>query len=1090
MKPLLSQPARRAVMIILAFLGFSLLWIPLTDRLLGWMVQDPATLMRLATYKGFIYLGLSSLLLFLLILSALRLTSGEPFEESSLPSGHKGFKTISVLFALAALVVALVALSAYRFQQASLERTAGEELAYLARVQRDRFEGWLEERLHDTSAAAADLSLHQGEEAGTSAAHTRDRFLVLKQSLRLSFDPPAGQGGPGRALHGTWSSPPRWHGKPRRRQDPHDGPRLVWELEGVSTAAALRGPGQDRPGAGAARRPGLRPRSGRIPGPPSQRAAHLSRQRRDASGLPAGACTPLAEPPRGPRTAQRSSVDLSRTELVGIQAWLKGDGVYQGLDYRGVPSIAAAQRIAGVPWMLYTKMDRSEAIAPLVRLGWAYACLGGLVLGLFGALLVVWWSRERSRAARLAHEKELLDLRLRSLSRNANDIVLLLDEDGIILDANDRAASAYGYRLEELRAMRVRDLRTLDALGDFSGQFRLAKEQTAVRFESTHVRRDGSFFPVEVSSRAFQMEGRTYVQSIIRDISERKASEELLKNSEERFRRLFEDAAEGLVLVDCATGFLNDCNLAFQRMVGRDRQALVGTSLERLVPDACIEALNQKLSTILASDDGSGDLESRLIIASGEERDVLIQARLIRIQGRPILQEMFTDLTEARRRERERDATVRLLSLLNEPVSRTHELIALLTEFLQEWTGCEAVGIRLREDEDYPYYETRGFPPTFVEAESRLCARDPSGDPLRDGSGNPVLECMCGNILCRRFDPSLPFFTARGSFWTNSTTHLLASTSEADRQNRTRNRCNGEGYESVALIPMISGEAVLGLMQLNDHAPGRFSLELIEFLEQAARQIALALAQRRAQEDLAASEKRFRDISQAAGEFLWETGSDGNIVFITDRIRDLLGYAPEEMVGREPYAFMDPAISPRPVLPDMDDFQNREMAAVHQSGRRVWLNMTRLRMTDAQGRHLGFRGVGMDITDRKRAALALAEREEAYRSLFENMAEGAFRQRKDGALMDINPAALRMLGLPREAFLARDSYSPAWDIIREDGSPCPGDEHPSLQALRTGHCRQGSPGSTAGGHGSAHLDGNPGDPGIPARENPNRTRFS
>ena len=43
------------------------------------------------------------------------------------------------------------------------------------------------------------------------------------------------------------------------------------------------------------------------------------------------------------------------------------------------------------------------------------------------------------------------------------------------------------------------------------------------------------------------------------------------------------------------------------------------------------------------------------------------------------------------------------------------------------------------------------------------------GIPHCDGVGNPILECMCGNVICRRFDPSKPFFTDYGSFWTNST---------------------------------------------------------------------------------------------------------------------------------------------------------------------------------------------------------------------------------------------------------------------------------------------------------------------------------
>ena len=48
---------------------------------------------------------------------------------------------------------------------------------------------------------------------------------------------------------------------------------------------------------------------------------------------------------------------------------------------------------------------------------------------------------------------------------------------------------------------------------------------------------------------------------------------------------------------------------------------------------------------------------------------------------------------------------------------------------------------------------------------------------------------MCGNVLCGRVNPRLPFFTENGSFWTNCTTDLLASTTEADRQGRTLNRC-------------------------------------------------------------------------------------------------------------------------------------------------------------------------------------------------------------------------------------------------------------------------------------------------------------
>jgi len=105
-------------------------------------------------------------------------------------------------------------------------------------------------------------------------------------------------------------------------------------------------------------------------------------------------------------------------------------------------------------------------------------------------------------------------------------------------------------------------------------------------------------------------------------------------------------------------------------------------------------------------------------------------------------------------------------------------------------------------DYDASHWMTDGFSEDFVLAERNLCERDEAGEIVRDGTGNPVLECMCGNILRGRTDPTLPFFTEGGTFWTNCTTELPASTTEKECQARTRNRCNGMGFETVALIPL------------------------------------------------------------------------------------------------------------------------------------------------------------------------------------------------------------------------------------------------------------------------------------------------
>ena len=141
-----------------------------------------------------------------------------------------------------------------------------------------------------------------------------------------------------------------------------------------------------------------------------------------------------------------------------------------------------------------------------------------------------------------------------------------------------------------------------------------------------------------------------------------------------------------------------------------------------------------------------------------------------------------------------------VLEILNN-FSRDEGTIGKILHAIKQSTGIEAVGIRLKCGEDYPYYETTGFPGTFLESEKSLCGRDTSGNVKRDAQGQVILECMCGNVICGRTDSQYPFFTHGGSFWSNSTTDLLSSTSEEERQATTRNQCNAEGYESVALIP-------------------------------------------------------------------------------------------------------------------------------------------------------------------------------------------------------------------------------------------------------------------------------------------------
>ena len=91
-----------------------------------------------------------------------------------------------------------------------------------------------------------------------------------------------------------------------------------------------------------------------------------------------------------------------------------------------------------------------------------------------------------------------------------------------------------------------------------------------------------------------------------------------------------------------------------------------------------------------------------------------------------------------------------------------------------------------------------------------------------------------------------------------------------------------------------------------------------------------------------------------------------------------------------------------------------------------------------------------EIEDRRQVEIELRKRKERFITLFEHMAQGAFYQNRDGRLTEVNASALELFGLTRDQFLSRNSFSPKWHVIKEDGSELPPEEHPSMVALRTG----------------------------------------
>ncbi|MBX4264615.1 diguanylate cyclase domain-containing protein [Clostridium estertheticum] len=114
------------------------------------------------------------------------------------------------------------------------------------------------------------------------------------------------------------------------------------------------------------------------------------------------------------------------------------------------------------------------------------------------------------------------------LFENAMDIIIYLKSDGRIIDANKTAVEKYGYSREEFHNMRLQQLREPSTMKEYQAQMEISASEGIV-YEGINVKKDGTTFPVEVSSQTTEINGELFRIHIIRDITQRKESEEKIK---------------------------------------------------------------------------------------------------------------------------------------------------------------------------------------------------------------------------------------------------------------------------------------------------------------------------------------------------------------------------------------------------------------------------------------------------------------------------------------------------------------------------------------------------------------------------------
>jgi len=242
--------------------------------------------------------------------------------------------------------------------------------------------------------------------------------------------------------------------------------------------------------------------------------------------------------------------------------------------------------------------------------------------------------------------------KFRSIFHAETDAIMVFDAETFrFLEANDATLDLYGYTQEEFLKLTPVDISS-DPGKTYKAVSKIATHQLVDEvglLERKHKKKDGTIFSTEITSSIFFLRGRKMICGIVRDISERKAAEEALRESEERYRLLVENANDAIFIIE--DGIIKFPNLKTEEMTGYSEKELSEIPFINIIHPDDREMILKRRRKRLLGEKPPSTYSFRMINKSGDELLVQINTVLIAWEGRPATINFIRDITEQKRLE-------------------------------------------------------------------------------------------------------------------------------------------------------------------------------------------------------------------------------------------------------------------------------------------------------------------------------------------------------------------------------------------------------------------------------------------------------
>jgi len=645
-------------------------------------------------------------------------------------------------------------------------------------------------------------------------------------------------------------------------------------------------------------------------------------------------------------------------------------------------------------WRLLTQR---EAQARSQRTRTFFILPVGTFIGV-GLFVTVLFFLNSEAAERLATEAPI---RLSAeIVRSTGDAVITKTLGGIITSWNPGAEAIFGYTAPEIVGHSVMMLIPLD-LADEERDIlaRVGRGERVEHFETVRLRKDGRRANVSVTvSPLIDHTGSVAGASkILRDITGHKRAEEELRRSEGRYRALFENAPDGILIADPQSTYL-DANASMCNMLGYSSEELIGMHATDIVIPAEFEHIEPALSAIKGPTNYNREWRFR-------RKDTSIFAGEVIATAMPDgnLVGIVRDITERKQTERRlemRNAVSRVLASAASLAEATPGIISAICE-AELWdlgsiweVDAAAQVLRCTDVWYHPDFQGRA-----MADESRTLS-------FAQSEGLP------------------------GRVWAAGKMELIEDVAQAEGYLRRR-VATAAGVKSALAFPIFVGNEVTGVMDFAAREIRQPDGELIDMFVAIGRQVGLFVGRQRAQDLLREGEQRFRTMANSIPQLAWIAHADGFIYWYNERWYEYTGTTPGQMEGWGWQTVHDPELLP--------EVMSRWTSAIG-SGRLFEMEfplraadgkfrafLTRVQpLKDAEGRVVQWFGTNTDIEELKRTQESLRASQARLNSTLsagsigtwtwdivnDRLAADEFTAR----MFSIEPAAAAK-GLPAEVYL-------------------------------------------------------------------------